>query len=32
MHGALKVLVDACPGHGDVVHCPILTALTGARQ
>ena len=32
MHGALKVLVDACPGHGDVVHCPILTALTGARR
>lgn len=32
MHAALTVLVDACPGHGDVVHCPILTALTGARQ
>lgn len=32
MHAALKALLDACPGHGDVVDCPILTALTGARQ
>ncbi len=32
MHGALKELVDACPGHGALVHCPILTALTGSSQ
>jgi len=32
MHGALKQLVDACPGHGDQAQCPILTALTEARQ
>lgn len=32
MHGALKELVDACPGHGARLHCPILAALTGARQ
>lgn len=32
MHGALKTLVDACPGHGELVHCPILSALTGSRQ
>ena len=32
MHGALKQLVDACPGHGDQEQCPILTALTESRQ
>ena len=25
----LRTLVDACPGHGDLAHCPILTALSG---
>jgi MerR family copper efflux transcriptional regulator len=24
----LKTLVDACPGHGDVEHCPIVAALS----
>jgi len=28
MHGALKLLVDACPGHGELAQCPILAALT----
>lgn len=32
MHLALKQLVDACPGHGDLEQCPILTALTESRQ
>ncbi len=32
MHGALKELVDACPGHGELVQCPILAAMTGSRQ
>ncbi len=31
MHGALKQLVDACPGHGDNAACPILGALTETR-
>lgn len=25
----LHALVDACPGHGDLAHCPILAALSG---
>ena len=32
MHLALTQLVDACPGHGDLQQCPILTALTESRQ
>jgi Hg(II)-responsive transcriptional regulator len=28
MHAALSQLVEACPGHGALVHCPILAALT----
>lgn len=24
----LKTLVDACPGHGDLEHCPIVAALS----
>ncbi|MEP6633786.1 MAG: heavy metal-responsive transcriptional regulator [Luteimonas sp.] len=24
----LKVLVTSCPGHGELEHCPILTALS----
>ncbi|WP_313340882.1 heavy metal-responsive transcriptional regulator [Stenotrophomonas sp.] len=32
MHGALKQLVDACPGHGGLEQCPILAALTEPRQ
>lgn len=27
MRAALAQLVEACPGHGDVAHCPILAAL-----
>jgi hypothetical protein len=22
-------LIDACPGHGDLEHCPIVAALSG---
>ena len=25
----LETLVAACPGHGDVEHCPIIAALSG---
>jgi MerR family copper efflux transcriptional regulator len=25
----LKTLIDACPGHGDLEHCPIVSALSG---
>lgn len=25
----LKTLIDACPGHGDLEHCPIVAALSG---
>ncbi len=25
----LKQLIDACPGHGEIEHCPILRALGG---
>ena len=25
----LKVLIDACPGHGDLERCPIVAALSG---
>ncbi|WP_422506292.1 heavy metal-responsive transcriptional regulator [Stenotrophomonas sp. GZD-301] len=32
MHGALKQLVDACPGHGERGQCPILAALTAPHQ
>ncbi|HAI47351.1 Mercuric resistance operon regulatory protein [compost metagenome] len=32
MHAALKHLVDACPGHGELEQCPILGALTESRQ
>ncbi|WP_459062107.1 MerR family transcriptional regulator [Stenotrophomonas sp. PSU-St15] len=28
MHAALSQLVEACPGNGALVHCPILAALT----
>ena len=24
----LKTLIDACPGHGDLGHCPIIAALS----
>ena len=27
MRGALAQLIDACPGHGDLVACPIMAAL-----
>jgi MerR family copper efflux transcriptional regulator len=25
----LKTLIDACPGRGDLEHCPIVAALSG---
>lgn len=25
----LRTLIDACPGHGALQHCPILAALSG---
>ena len=31
MQAALKVLVDACPGHGEMAQCPILAALAEPR-
>ena len=27
----LKTLIDACPGHGDLEHCPIIAALSNAE-
>ncbi|HJR14994.1 MAG TPA: heavy metal-responsive transcriptional regulator [Rhodanobacteraceae bacterium] len=29
MKRGLKQLIDACPGHGALEHCPILRALVG---
>ncbi|WP_372013588.1 heavy metal-responsive transcriptional regulator [Pseudoxanthomonas sp. 10H] len=29
---ALRVLVDACPGHGGLDECPIMSALSGAER
>ena len=29
MKRGLKQLIDACPGHGELEHCPILRALGG---
>ncbi len=31
MRDALRTLVDACPGHGDLSHCPIVAALAEDR-
>jgi DNA-binding transcriptional MerR regulator len=28
----LRALVDACPGHGDVTECPILSSLSGEAR
>lgn len=28
----LRALVDACPGHGDVTRCPILSSLSGEGE
>ena len=28
IRNGLRQLVDACPGHGGIEHCPILTALS----
>jgi MerR family transcriptional regulator, copper efflux regulator len=28
----LKILIDACPGHGDLERCPIVAALSGEEQ
>jgi MerR family copper efflux transcriptional regulator len=25
----LRTLIEACPGHGDLEHCPIVAALSG---
>lgn len=32
MRDALRGLVDACPGHGDLDNCPILNAFTQDRE
>jgi Cu(I)-responsive transcriptional regulator len=29
---ALRVLVDACPGHGHLDDCPIMSALSGDQR
>jgi MerR family copper efflux transcriptional regulator len=31
MKRGLKQLIDACPGHGPLEHCPILRALGGDK-
>lgn len=31
MKRGLKQLIDACPGHGSLEHCPILRALGGDK-
>jgi MerR family copper efflux transcriptional regulator len=31
MKRGLKQLIDACPGHGPLEHCPILRALGGGK-
>lgn len=31
MKRGLKQLIDACPGHGPLEHCPILRALSGGE-
>jgi MerR family copper efflux transcriptional regulator len=28
MRRGLRTLIDACPGHGDLEHCPIVAALS----
>jgi len=28
----LKTLIGACPGHGELEHCPIVAALSGGRN
>lgn len=28
----LKTLIAACPGHGELVQCPIVAALSGGRD
>jgi MerR family copper efflux transcriptional regulator len=32
MKRGLKQLIDACPGHGPLEHCPILRALGGGNK
>ena len=32
MKRGLKQLIDACPGHGALEHCPILRALGGENR
>lgn len=32
MRDALRGLLDACPGHGPMAACPILTALSGGPE
>lgn len=28
VRSGLRTLIDACPGHGDLEHCPIIAALS----
>jgi len=32
VRAGLQALLDACPGHGELHRCPIITALTEAPQ
>jgi MerR family copper efflux transcriptional regulator len=32
VRGGLRELIDACPGHGELRACPIVTALTAERS
>jgi MerR family copper efflux transcriptional regulator len=32
VRNGLKKLIAACPGHGELAHCPIVTALSGASD
>lgn len=32
MRRGLKTLIAACPGHGDLEHCPIVAALSGEDE
>lgn len=32
VRAALAVLVESCPGHGQIQDCPILDALSGGEQ
>ncbi len=32
VHKALQNVVEACPGHGDPQHCPIIMSLAGGEE